>query len=187
MVNHCRPFSQPHMGIQLLNLYLKLAGGVVLGLALGWTLQQSAPAYLGKFLFWVGVPAGIVAEWGCGLVWIDLDSVGLAFRDFPLPVLAEQGLRAFAQTALALSLVLTGMRLFGSRFAPAGRHRLAAAGDRPANGHAARLCHPGAGRSLQSRPKFGGNCFGSWLCRFVAPLAGVAVAVWHLVFNPASG
>jgi hypothetical protein len=43
------------------------------------------------------------ALWSFGL--------GLAFRNFPLPVLAEQGLRAFAPTSLALSLVLIGMRL----------------------------------------------------------------------------
>lgn len=49
------------LGIQLLNLYFKLAGGVVLGLVLGWKLPEVAPTYLGKFLFWVGVPVGIVA------------------------------------------------------------------------------------------------------------------------------
>lgn len=212
------------MGIQLLNLCLKLAGGVLLGLVLGWTLPTAAPAYLGQFLFWVGVPVGIVAflrgadlsgsiwiapvaAWAAILLgaalawaWLKLEGktkswslasqgsfllasmvgntgylgypvtlalvgdkyfawalfydmlgtllgayglgvalaarfgtgtgnrwqlalavlqnpalwsfgFGLAFRDFPLPVLAEQGLRAFAWTALALSLVLTGMRL----------------------------------------------------------------------------
>ncbi|WP_017718957.1 AEC family transporter [Kamptonema formosum] len=212
------------MGIQLLNLYLKLAGGVLLGLVLGWTLPPSAPAYLGQFLFWVGVPAGIVAflrgadlsgsiwiapvaAWaaillGAGLAWawVKLEGkakswsnasqgsfllasmvgntgylgypvtlalvgdkyfawalfydmlgtllgayglgvalaarfgtgtgshwqlavamlqnpalwsfgFGLAFRDLPLPALAERGLLAFAWTALALSLVLIGMRL----------------------------------------------------------------------------
>lgn len=49
------------LGIQLLNLYFKLAGGVALGLVLGWKLPEVAPAYLGKFLFWIGVPVGIVA------------------------------------------------------------------------------------------------------------------------------
>lgn len=48
-------------GSQLLILYLKLIIGVSLGWFLGRQLPKNIPAYLGQFLFWFGVPIGIVA------------------------------------------------------------------------------------------------------------------------------
>lgn len=47
--------------IQLFYLYGKLAGGVALGWILGRLFPKSIPTYLGKFLFWVGVPVSVVA------------------------------------------------------------------------------------------------------------------------------
>jgi hypothetical protein len=45
----------------LVKLYLQLGGGVVLGWVLGRLLPKQVPAFLGKFLFWVGLPLGIIA------------------------------------------------------------------------------------------------------------------------------
>jgi predicted permease len=46
---------------QLLELYLRLGSSVLLGWFLGRQLPKVIPIYLGKFLFWVGVPLSIVA------------------------------------------------------------------------------------------------------------------------------
>lgn len=46
---------------QLLELYLKLGGGVFLGWLLGNYLPENIPNRLGKFLFYGGVPLGIIA------------------------------------------------------------------------------------------------------------------------------
>ncbi len=46
---------------QLLELYLKLGAGVSLGWFLGKKLPSVAPVKIGKFLFLIGVPIGIVA------------------------------------------------------------------------------------------------------------------------------
>lgn len=78
--------------INLLQLYLPLIIWVGLGAILGYKLPQAVPFYLGKFLFWVGVPISIIAflrqadlsgsvwmaaaiAWaaillGCGLAWL---------------------------------------------------------------------------------------------------------------------
>ena len=50
-----------NLAIKLLQLYLPLVGGVVLGWLIGGFLPKDVPAALGKFLFWVGVPISIVA------------------------------------------------------------------------------------------------------------------------------
>lgn len=47
--------------ISLANLYVKLGGGVLLGVILGRILPKIWLANLGKFLFWVGVPISIIA------------------------------------------------------------------------------------------------------------------------------
>lgn len=47
-------------GIKLLELYIPLLGGVFLGWLLGRILPKKSPIYLGKFLFWIGVPLGIL-------------------------------------------------------------------------------------------------------------------------------
>ncbi|MFB2936227.1 AEC family transporter [Aerosakkonemataceae cyanobacterium BLCC-F154] len=47
-------------GIKLLELYIPLSGGVLLGWLLGRILPKKSPIYLGKFLFWIGVPLGIL-------------------------------------------------------------------------------------------------------------------------------
>lgn len=47
--------------LKLLELYVPLLGLVVLGFILGSKLPKAIPAYLGKFLFWIGVPISIVA------------------------------------------------------------------------------------------------------------------------------
>ncbi len=46
--------------IKLLELYLKLCGLVLIGLLLGRRLPNVVPIRLGQFLFWIGVPIGIV-------------------------------------------------------------------------------------------------------------------------------
>lgn len=46
---------------QLSELYLKLGSGVFLGWLLGRYLPQNLPNQLGKFLFYIGVPLGIIA------------------------------------------------------------------------------------------------------------------------------
>lgn len=46
---------------KLLAIYISLVGWTALGWLLGRWLPKSAPAYVGRFLFWVGVPIGIVA------------------------------------------------------------------------------------------------------------------------------
>jgi predicted permease len=45
----------------LLSIYLPLIGWTLVGWLLGRVLPKSTPAYLGKFLFWVGVPIGVMA------------------------------------------------------------------------------------------------------------------------------
>jgi hypothetical protein len=45
----------------LLTVYIPLIGWTVIGWILGRLLPAVAPNYLGKFLFWIGVPVGIVA------------------------------------------------------------------------------------------------------------------------------
>lgn len=47
-------------GIKLLELYIPLSGGVLLGWFLGRILPKKSPNYLGKFLFWIGVPIGVL-------------------------------------------------------------------------------------------------------------------------------
>ena len=49
------------LGTQLLELYLRLGSGVLLGWFLGRQLSPVVPIYLGKFLFWGGVPISIFA------------------------------------------------------------------------------------------------------------------------------
>ena len=46
---------------KLLELYIPLVGLVLLGLILGSKLPKAVPVYLGKFLFWIGVPVSNVA------------------------------------------------------------------------------------------------------------------------------
>lgn len=46
---------------KLLSIYIPLIGWTGLGWLLGRWLPRSVPTYLGKFLFWVGVPLGILA------------------------------------------------------------------------------------------------------------------------------
>ncbi|HBB34953.1 MAG TPA: transporter [Cyanobacteria bacterium UBA8803] len=211
----------------LLQLYMQLGGGMLLGWILGRSLPQQVPMWIGQFLFWIGVPVSIitflrgaelsgtiwiapVVAWvaillGAGLAWAWIRSslslynsktwskpsqgsfllasmvgntgylgfpvsltlvgekyfgwalfydllgsllgayglgvllaarfgrgtgsqwqlvkaialnpalwclgVGLVFRQTPLPELAEQGLKGFAWSTIALSLILIGMRL----------------------------------------------------------------------------
>ncbi len=51
----------PSPEIKLLELYLPLGGGAFLGWFLGRVLPKNFPIYLGQFLFWIGVPVGVVA------------------------------------------------------------------------------------------------------------------------------
>ena len=46
---------------KLLELYLPLLGLTLLGFILGGLLPRVFPTYIGKFLFWIGVPISIVA------------------------------------------------------------------------------------------------------------------------------
>ncbi|WP_017304325.1 AEC family transporter [Spirulina subsalsa] len=58
------------LSAQLIPLYTKLIGGVLVGWLLGRTLPQSTCTNLGKFLFWVGVPLGNIIF----LRWADLSN-----------------------------------------------------------------------------------------------------------------
>lgn len=49
------------LGTQLLKLYLQLGGLALLGFILGRLLPAKIPLYIGKFLFWIGVPIGVIA------------------------------------------------------------------------------------------------------------------------------
>ncbi|MBV8886560.1 MAG: AEC family transporter [Chroococcidiopsidaceae cyanobacterium CP_BM_RX_35] len=51
----------PTLVSKLLQLYTPLVGLVLIGFILGGKLPKVFPAYLGQFLFWVGVPISIVA------------------------------------------------------------------------------------------------------------------------------
>lgn len=78
----------PHLGL----VYAQLMGWTGLGWGLGRLLPDTAPAYLGKFLFWVGVPLSIfgflrqaelsLSLWMAPLMaWVAiLSGVGLAWR-----------------------------------------------------------------------------------------------------------
>jgi len=46
---------------KLIAIYVPLIGWIGLGWCMSRWLPRSSPAYLGKFLFWIGVPIGIVA------------------------------------------------------------------------------------------------------------------------------
>lgn len=46
--------------IDILELYLRLVGLILIGFILGRKLPGSASIYIGKFLYWVGVPIGII-------------------------------------------------------------------------------------------------------------------------------
>ncbi|MBO0351077.1 AEC family transporter [Phormidium pseudopriestleyi FRX01] len=49
------------LGIHILKLYLQLGGLALLGFILGRLLPPKIPVYIGKFLFWIGVPVGVIA------------------------------------------------------------------------------------------------------------------------------
>lgn len=51
----------PNLQTYLLNLCLPLIGWVSLGFFLGRKLPKTSPTYLGKYLFWFGVPISILA------------------------------------------------------------------------------------------------------------------------------
>lgn len=51
----------PGLGTSLLKLYIPLMGWIGLGVLLGHKLPKAVPLFLGKFLFWVGVPLSIVS------------------------------------------------------------------------------------------------------------------------------
>lgn len=51
----------PNLVIQLLDLYLPLVGWTLFGWLMGRYLPKTAPACLGHFLFWFGVPVSILA------------------------------------------------------------------------------------------------------------------------------
>jgi hypothetical protein len=50
-----------NLGINLLKLYIPLMIWVGLGVILGCKLPKAVSYYLGKFLFWIGVPTSIIA------------------------------------------------------------------------------------------------------------------------------
>lgn len=58
----------------LIELYVPLVGLILLGLILGSKLPKIVPSYLGKFLFWIGVPISNVAFLRAadlsGAIWI---------------------------------------------------------------------------------------------------------------------
>lgn len=54
------PNPDPETLHPLLELYLQLGSGVLLGWVLGRWIPQQVPVLIGQFLFWIGVPLGII-------------------------------------------------------------------------------------------------------------------------------
>ncbi len=50
-----------NLAIQLVHLYLPLVGWTLFGWLMGRYLPKTASTYLGRFLFWIGVPVSILA------------------------------------------------------------------------------------------------------------------------------
>ncbi|MEB3829063.1 AEC family transporter [Phormidium sp. CCY1219] len=50
----------PSLGTKLIELYTQLGGLAIVGLILGRFLPSVVPLYLGKFLFWAGIPIAVV-------------------------------------------------------------------------------------------------------------------------------
>ncbi len=60
---------------QLFKLYLQLGGSIIIGWILAQFIPKTFPTYLGKFLFWIGVPISIIAflrksDLSSGNIWI---------------------------------------------------------------------------------------------------------------------
>jgi predicted permease len=99
--------------INLIQLYLPLISGTGLGWLAGVWLPKSTPLYVGQFLFWVGVPIGIIAflrgsdlsgaiwiapvvAWvaiglGAGLAWVWLRYLTYCHRSLALQHKPRQG------------------------------------------------------------------------------------------------
>ncbi len=62
------------MGNSLLNLYVYLIGGALIGIGLERVAPAKAPVYLGNFLLWIGVPLSIVTFLRganlSGMIWL---------------------------------------------------------------------------------------------------------------------
>lgn len=136
----------PSLTTKLLELYLPLVGGVLLGWLLGYILPKEFPAVLGKFLFWVGVPISVVAflrgadlsgpiwiapvvAWlaillGAGLawVWIHLESNSKQSAQLPVSLSHKPTQGSFLLASMVgntgylgfpVTLALVGQQYFG--------------------------------------------------------------------------
>lgn len=90
------------MWSQLFSLYLKLGSGVLVGWLLGHFLDKQIPNQLGKFLFYYGVPLGIIAF---------IRRADLSGNIWLAPI--------FAWSAIILGATLAGLWLFLPLNAPA--------------------------------------------------------------------
>lgn len=89
----------------LLELYAKLGGLILVGIILGWKLPATAPTLVGQFLFWVGVPITIVSFLRqtdlSGQIWIAPAIAHLAiFLGVVLAWLAIQSQAYFTKSTL---------------------------------------------------------------------------------------
>ncbi|MBW4649061.1 MAG: AEC family transporter [Kastovskya adunca ATA6-11-RM4] len=55
------PSLEPELLQPLIKLYIQLGGGALFGWFLGRFVPQKIPVFIGQFLFWIGVPLGIIA------------------------------------------------------------------------------------------------------------------------------
>jgi len=60
LLNQTMPSFDTELLEPLLKLYIQLGGGVLLGWVLGRYASKALPTFIGQFLFWIGVPLGII-------------------------------------------------------------------------------------------------------------------------------
>ncbi len=114
------------LGTHLLKLYLQLGGLALLGFILGRLLPPKIPIYIGKFLFWIGVPVGVIAfvrrsdlsgsmwlapavAWLAILLGVGLSWIWLRSKAHPLSTSPGSGRSLWSQQPTQGSFVLAAM------------------------------------------------------------------------------